>query len=489
VLEAHGLFTWAEDQKECYGLTIDTLNRAIGWLGDRSRGRKVFGGIAVPAAPEERRREVAAALMPRLRGFVSETGWKVGHFNDEPAVLISSAATTLPPSRLKAPPAPTISSGPRSARWSCPSIQRPTRSRTWPAAWSGIAAYRSEYEAYYERCRHADSPAIRDPNAVRVSRAGHRHDDLRGRQGDRSHRGRVLRQRHQRDAGGVQRLLYRGLPEQEAFDIEYWLLEEAKLQRMPKPKPLAGRVALVTGGAGGIGGATARRLAEDGACVVLCDIDRTALKAAEEGFAQAYGRDRVAAFPCDVTDEVSVANLFTQAALAFGGIDILVSNAGIASRRRSRTPPWSSGGATSTCWPRLLPRRAGRLPADEGAGRGGSIIFVASKNGLVASPNASRLMHRQGRRNPARALPRPRRKRPSGSGERGEPDAVLRGSRIWQGEWRDQRAQAYNTTPGRPGGDLPRPQPAQAQRLPGGISPRPCTSSPPSARRNRPATS
>ena len=124
---------------------------------------------------------------------------------------------------------------------------------------------------------------------------------------------------------------YRGLPEQEAFDIEYWDLEEAKLQRMPKPKALAGRVALITGGAGGIGLATARRLMDEGACVVLCDIDREALAAAEDGLRKQYGADRWRAAWVDVTREDAVIAGFRDTAWKYGGVDICVSNAGIAS--------------------------------------------------------------------------------------------------------------------------------------------------------------
>ncbi len=249
-----------------------------------------------------------------------------------------------------------------------------------------------------------------------------------------------------RGASGVSS--YRGLPEQEAFDIEYWLLEEAKLQRMPKPKPLAGRVALVTGGAGGIGSATARRLADDGACVVLCDIDRDALKRAEESFAQFYGRDRVAAFPCDVTDETAVADLFRHAAVAFGGIDILVSNAGIASASpvdETSMELWRRNMDVLATGYFLVAREGFRQMKVQA--RGGSMIFVASKNGLVASPNASAYCTAK-----AAEIQLARCLALEGAplGIRANvvnPDAVLRGSRIWEGEWRDQRAQAYNTTP------------------------------------------
>jgi rhamnulose-1-phosphate aldolase/alcohol dehydrogenase len=449
VLEAHGLFTWADDQKACYETTIDTINRAAAWLEDRSRGRRVFGGVAVPPGAPERRRQIAATLMPRLRGLVSEASWKVGHFDDQPAVLdfvcgtdlasLAAEGTSCPDHFLRTKIRPLVLPF-DSARESAEDLV----ARVDPA----VAAYRRGYAAYYERCKSPNSPAMRDPNAVvylvpgvgMITFAG---DKATARIAAEFYVNAINVMR-----GASTVATYRGLAEQEAFNIEYWLLEEAKLQRVPARKPLAGRVALVTGGGGGIGGAVARRLAEDGAAVVICDIDETALGATKASLLQGLGRDAVAAVPCDVTSEEAVANLFAEAARAFGGVDLVVSSAGLAS-----AAPFED--TSLDLWRRNMDVLATGyfLVAREGfrqmkaQGRGGSIVFVASKNALVASPQASAYCTAKAAEvHLARCLAL----EGASYGIRANvvnPDAVLRGSRIWQGEWRNQRAEAYNTTP------------------------------------------
>ena len=239
---------------------------------------------------------------------------------------------------------------------------------------------------------------------------------------------------------------YRGLPEQEAFDIEYWQLEEAKLRRQPAPRPLAGRVALITGGAGGIGMATARRLLADDSCVVICDIDRDALDEAERDLAGIAGRDRVAALWVDVTREDAVVALLRDVAIRFGGVDVCVCNAGIAS-----AAPFAD--TSLALWQRnmdilstgyfLVAREAFRMMRT--TGQGGSIVFVGSKNALVASEGAAAYCTAKASE---LALARCLALEGAGLGIRANvvnPDAVLRGSRIWKGEWGDQRAASYET--------------------------------------------
>jgi NAD(P)-dependent dehydrogenase (short-subunit alcohol dehydrogenase family) len=237
---------------------------------------------------------------------------------------------------------------------------------------------------------------------------------------------------------------YMGLPEQEAFDIEYWLLEEAKLQRMPKPKSLAGKVALITGGAGGIGRATAERFLKEGACVVLADIDAGALEAASDDFSKRYGADQVRSALINVTSEDAVIAGFASSVTEYGGLDILVSNAGLASSA-------SITETTLALWDKnidilakgyfLVSREAFRV--FESQKIGGNIVFVASKNGLAASPNAAAYCTGKAAEiHLARCLALE-------GAEKGirvntvNPDAVLRGSKIWSGEWKEQRAAAY----------------------------------------------
>jgi NAD(P)-dependent dehydrogenase (short-subunit alcohol dehydrogenase family) len=241
---------------------------------------------------------------------------------------------------------------------------------------------------------------------------------------------------------------YIGLDEREAFNIEYWALEEAKLQRMPKPKPLAGKIALVTGAAGGIGAATARRLLADGACVMLTDRDEAALREAGAAMLKQFGKDVVRTSLCDVTNEVQVQAAFDACAREFGGLDILVANAGLAS-----SAPIED--TTVQLWRRnydvlvegyfLASRTAFPLLKQQ---RGGSIIFIGSKNALAATPNASAYASAKAASvHLARCLALE-------GAEHGirvnvvNPDAVIRGSRIWDGDWRKERAGAYGVDPG-----------------------------------------
>jgi rhamnulose-1-phosphate aldolase/alcohol dehydrogenase len=234
---------------------------------------------------------------------------------------------------------------------------------------------------------------------------------------------------------------YVGLSEQEAFNIEYWLLEEAKLQRMPKPKSLAGRVALVTGGAGGIGRAISARLMTEGACVVLADIDAQSLDAAVADFGRRFGKDVVSGVPVDVTNESKVDAAFHEAVLAFGGVDIVVANAGIASAAAFEDTSlelWNRNMAILATGYFLSARGGYRIMKDQGLG--GSIVFIASKNALAASPGASAYCTAKAAEvHLARCLALEG--APLGiRANTVNPDAVLRGSKIWQGEWRTQRA-------------------------------------------------
>jgi rhamnulose-1-phosphate aldolase/alcohol dehydrogenase len=237
---------------------------------------------------------------------------------------------------------------------------------------------------------------------------------------------------------------YRGLSEQEAFDIEYWLLEEAKLQRMPVPRSLAGHIALVTGGAGGIGRATASKLLAEGACVVLADIDAAALDEVCTDLGRRFGSDVVRQVRMDVTDEAAVLAAFSEACVEFGGIDILVSNAGLASSapiEETTLALWNRNMDILSTGYFLVSREAFRLFRTQKTG--GSVVFVASKNGLAASPNAAAYCTAKAAEiHLARCLAL------EGAAEQirvnvVNPDAVLRGSKIWTGEWKEQRAAAY----------------------------------------------
>jgi NAD(P)-dependent dehydrogenase (short-subunit alcohol dehydrogenase family) len=241
---------------------------------------------------------------------------------------------------------------------------------------------------------------------------------------------------------------YIGLPEQEAFDIEYWALEEAKLQRMPKPRPLVGKIGLVTGGGGGIGQATAARLAADGACVMLLDIDAEALDGARDALVQKYGRDLVRSAVCDVTDEAQVQAAFDACAREFGGLDILVANAGIASSapiEDTTVALWRKNYDVLAEGYFLAARAAFPLMKLQ---KGGSIIFIGSKNALAATPGASAYASAK-----AASLHLARCLALEGANQGirvnvVNPDAVIRGSHIWDGDWRKERAGAYGIDAG-----------------------------------------
>jgi len=239
-----------------------------------------------------------------------------------------------------------------------------------------------------------------------------------------------------------------GLPESEAFAIEYWALEEAKLKRMPAPKALAGRIALITGGAGGIGLAAARRLLSDGACVLIADRDEAALQASHETLAQAFGRDVVRSALCDVTREEQIRDAFEHCAREFGGLDILVANAGLASAapiEETTLALWHKNYDVLAQGYFLAARAAFPLMRLQ---HKGSIVFIGSKNALAATPNASAYASAKAASvHLARCL----------ALEGAEaairvnvvnPDAVIRGSRIWDGEWRKERAGAYGIDSG-----------------------------------------
>jgi rhamnulose-1-phosphate aldolase/alcohol dehydrogenase len=306
-----------------------------------------------------------------------------------------------------------------------------------------IAAYRADYAAYYERCKRATSPPLRDPNPVvlllpRIGMVTVAADKATARIAGEFY---VNAINVMREANAVDQ--YVGLPEQEAFDIEYWLLEEAKLQRMPPPKPLAGKIALVTGGAGGIGQAIVRRLPEEGACVVLADIDQEALDASVADLSQAFGKDVVRGVRCDVTDEASVEAAFARCNLEFGGLDILVSNAGIASAaplEDTSLALWNKNQSILATGYFLVGREAFRVMKRQRSG--GNMIIVASKNGMVASNQASAYCAAK-----AAEIQLSRSFALEGAplGIRSNvvnPDAVIRGSKIWTGKWSEERAAA-----------------------------------------------
>jgi rhamnulose-1-phosphate aldolase/alcohol dehydrogenase len=441
VLGSHGLFTWANGAKKCYETTLDIINKAALWL-EQHRKKPSFRGQAVAALDPKDRLAAARRLMLEIRGRISKQEYKVGHFTDAPAVLEFVNAKQLD----ELAPLGT----------SCPDhfLRTKIRPLIVPHDASGAAldelieSYRADYRAYYERCRHPDSPNIRDANAViylvpRVGMISFAKDSTTARIAAEFY---VNAINVMSGASGVSQ--YRGLPEQEAFNIEYWLLEEAKLQRMPKARSLAGRIAFVTGGANGIGAAVALKFLSEGACVAIADIDQKALDERFAEFSKAYGKDNVLALKTDVTSEEAVKKSFDDTVNRFGGLDIVVNNAGIAIPapvEDTSLEIWNKQMAILGTGYFLVGREGFRILKRQGLG--GSMIFVGSKNGVVASAGTSaygaikaaeihlaRVMALEGAPLGIRV-------------NTVNPDAVLRGSKIMSEDFRRSRAESLKIRP------------------------------------------
>jgi len=447
VLESHGLFTWADDARDCYDLTLQIIQTAMDWFAKETADTAAFGGAIHTSLPADQRRAAAARLMPAIRGMVSGTQHMVGHFTDSDEVLefvnakdmrrLAALGTSCPDHFLRTKICPLVVDF---------DPAKPDIDATLAGLAGAVADYRVGYQAYYDRCKKPDSPAVRDTNAVVYLIAGvgmitFAKDKATARISAEFY---VNAINVMRGADAVSE--YQGLPEQEAFDIEYWLLEEAKLQRMPAPKSMAGRVALVTGGAGGIGSATAARYLREGACVMLADIDDAALAETAKALSAQFSADVVRTVNMNVTDEDAVAAAYADIAAEFGGVDILVSNAGIASSapvQETTLELWNKNMAILSTGYFLVSREAFKM--FEVQEMGGAVVFVASKNGLAASPNASAYCTAKASEiHLARCLAL----EGAPMGVRVNvvnPDAVLKGSKIWQGEWLDQRAGTYGT--------------------------------------------
>jgi rhamnulose-1-phosphate aldolase/alcohol dehydrogenase len=372
---------------------------------------------------------------------------KVGHFSDDPEALefvgsaeferLAAIGTSCPDHFLRTKIAPLALD--------------PSRLDDDAYLNEKLEQYRASYQAYYERCARPTDPAVRDPNPVvvlvpGVGRVTFAADKATARIAGEFYGNAINVMRGAEAIGG-----YVGLPEQEAFDIEYWALEEAKLQRMPKSKPLQGKVAVVTGGAGGIGSATAARLLADGACVLLLDRDAAVLEKVASGFVTSFGNDVVRSTTCDVTSEEQVAAAFELCAREFGGIDILVANAGIASSapiEQTTLALWRKNYDVLAEGYFLTARAAFELMKLNKNGDGGSIIFIGSKNGLAAATNASAYASAKAA---SLHLARCLALEGAPAGIRVNvvnPDAVIRGSRIWDGDWRKERAGAHGIDEG-----------------------------------------
>jgi rhamnulose-1-phosphate aldolase/alcohol dehydrogenase len=444
MLGSHGLFTWGDTAYSSYINTLEVIEKCAQYLEDNfGKTRPVFGGQKIESLADAERKAKAASLAPTLRGYCSSERKMVGHFTDDSRVLefinsndlakLAPLGTSCPDHFLRTKIAPLV--------------LNPAKIEDKAYLDLVFEEYRTGYKAYYDACKHPNSPAMRDPNPVVILYPGvgmftFAKDKTMAR----------LASEYYTNAINVMKgaeavSAYTALPHQEAFDIEYWLLEEAKLQRMPKPKALSGRIALITGSAGGIGKAIAKKFAEEGACVILNDINQERLSAASEEFIKLFGKDALASTLLNVTDKNSTFEAFENAALAFGGVDIVVNNAGISISK-------SIAEHSLEEWDRLydilvkgqfIVSQAG-VAIMRKQGIGGDIVNIVSKNAVVAGPNnpgygsakaaqahMTRLMAAELGADKIRV-------------NTVNPDAVISDSNIWAGGWAEGRAKAYGIT-------------------------------------------
>ena len=451
MLGSHGLFTWGDTAYESYLNTLEVVERCSIYL-EKNYGKKgeIFGGAKIQSLPKEKRLQQAAALAPVLRGFCSSQTKMIGHFTDDDRVLqfinsndldrLAPLGTSCPDHFLRTKISPLVLPLTANADLTDVAAIKATLS---PA----FEAYRKMYADYYDACKHPNSPAIRDANPVVLLYPGvgmftFAKDKQTARVAAEFYINAI---NVMKGAEAVSE--YTSLPRQEAFNIEYWLLEEAKLQRMPKPKSLSGRIALITGSAGGIGKAIAKKFAAEGACVIINDINEERLQTATAEFVQLFGKDAAAAVQLDVTNLATISKAMEGAALAFGGVDIIVNNAGI-----SISKTIADHGIED--WDKLydilvkgqfLVSQAG-IAVMRKQDIGGDVINIVSKNSVVAGPNNAGY----GSAKAAQAhLSRLMAAEVGGDKIRVNsvnPDAVIADSNIWAGGWAEGRAKAYGIT-------------------------------------------
>lgn len=447
VLGSHGLFTWGDTSYECYMNSLEVIETASEYIAKKIvENGQVFGGQKVESLPAEERKNKAAQLMPLLRGLASSENRMVGHFTDSEVVLkyinsndlerLAPMGTSCPDHFLRTKIQPLVLTLDKNEDLS---DAKSVLEKLTPL----FEQYRQEYKEYYENCKHPNSPAMRDPNPVIIIYPGvgmfsFSKDKQTTRVANEFY---VNAINVMRGAEAISE--YTSLPRQEAFDIEYWLLEEAKLQRMPKEKPLSRKVAIVTGAGGGIGQAIADKMVQEGAVVVFTDLNQEAV----ESVTAKYSKDHAVAVPCDVTSEEAIADAFKEAVLAFGGVDIIVHSAGLAiskSLEDTTTKDWDLLENVLVKGQFLMAKSGVEIMKKQGLG--GDIVNIASKNGLVAGPNniaygtakaaqqhMTRLLAAELAADKIRV-------------NVVNPDGVIVGSKIWEGSWAEGRAKANGIT-------------------------------------------
>jgi rhamnulose-1-phosphate aldolase/alcohol dehydrogenase len=451
ILGSHGLFTWGDTAYESYINTLEVIEICAQCLEEETKLRKnIFGGKKIESIPKEERIKKAVALAPILRGFCSSNQNMIGHFSDDERVLefinsndldrLAPMGTSCPDHFLRTKISPLV------LNLSIDEGLTDSKNVRVQIALQ-FEVYRKMYAAYYKTCKKENSPPMRDSNPVVILYPGigmftFAKDKQTARVASEFYINAINVMR-----GAEAISSYTSLPRQEAFNIEYWLLEEAKLRRMPKPKSLTGRIALITGSAGGIGKAIAKYFVEEGACVIINDNDLKRLEGGSNEFLKLYGNDKYIAEILDVTDKRSISTCFQKAVMAFGGVDIIVNCAGL-----SISKPLEEH--TETDWDLLfdvlvkgqfLITQAG-VAIMRKQGIGGDVLNIVSKNALVSGPNNAGYGSAKAAQLHLSRL---------NAAELGldkirvnvvNPDAVISNSKIWEGGWAEGRAKAYGIT-------------------------------------------
>ena len=447
VLGSHGLFTWGDTSYECYMNSLEVIEMASEYIEQKLKEQgEVFGGQKVESLPKEERLGKAAQIMPLLRGLCSSENRMIGHFSDTEVVMqyinsndlerLAPMGTSCPDHFLRTKIQPLVLSLDKNEDLSDADA---ILAKLEPA----FEAYRQEYADYYNTCKKDNSPAIRDANPVIIIYPGvGMFSFAKNKQTTR------VASEFYINAINVMRgaeaiTEYTSLPRQEAFDIEYWLLEEAKLQRMPKEKPLSRKVALVTGAGGGIGKAIADKLAAEGANVVLTDINEDALVEANA----TYARDVSSYAVCDVTNTDSISSAYKKAIIEFGGVDMIVHSAGLAISKPltdTTDKDWNILQSILVKGQFDLAKQFALIVRKQGLG--GDYIAIASKNGLVAGPNNVAYGTAKAAQQHMVRLLAAELAKDKVRVNTVNPDGVIVGSKIWEGAWAEGRAKANGIT-------------------------------------------
>ncbi len=451
MLGSHGLFTWGDTAYESYINTLEVIEICANYLEEKiSKQTAIFGGQKLESLDALSSLNVAAAIAPVLRGFCSSQTKMIGHFTNDARVLefvnsndlvrLAAMGTSCPDHFLRTKISPLVLN--LAIDEDLLDIEK-LKAIISPL----FDAYREMYAQYYNNCKHPNSPAIRDANPVVILYPGvgmftFAKDKQTARVAAEFYINAI---NVMKGAEAISE--YTSLPRQEAFNIEYWLLEEAKLQRMPRPKSLSGRVALITGSGGGIGKAIAKRFAEEGACVVLNDNNAERLAEAKSEFIALFGKDSVAADILDVTGASTIDNTIQTAVLAFGGIDIVVNNAGLSISKTIEDhteKDWDILYDVLVKGQFLVTQKGIAIMRKQNFG--GDVINIVSKNALVSGPNNAGYGSAKAAQLHLSRL---------NAAELGKdkirvnvvnPDAVISGSNIWSGGWAEGRAKAYGIT-------------------------------------------